>query len=94
MAPIPGGGVKKLGEGVLLVCVDDALIEQQDKNFSKAPDVPPRPRIPRFFWTANGRFAASLFCWQSGRSAASIFFFAGRTSKKNTVWLRKSQLTP
>jgi hypothetical protein len=52
------------------------------------------PGIPRFF-----------FCWQNGRSAASLFagraavlrhrfFFGWQNVKKNAVWLRKSQLTP
>jgi hypothetical protein len=59
--------------------------------------LPPQPPVYflRFFF---GRQTAGLrrrffFCWQNGRSAASIFF-CWQNVKKNTAWLRKSQLTP
>jgi hypothetical protein len=46
---------------------------------------------PIFCGAANGRFAAPFFfCWQEGRFAAPFFFLAGRTSKQNIAWLRKS----
>jgi hypothetical protein len=94
MAPIPGGGVKKLGEGVLLVCVDDALIEQQDKNFSSSRTYRPDRVYPPIFLDGKRPVCGIAFLLAERPFYGIDFFFAGRTSKKNTVWLRKSQLTP
>jgi hypothetical protein len=48
-------------------------------------------RLRFFFWAANGRFAAPFFFLLADWPVCGTdFFFAGRTSKKNIAWLRKS----